>query len=132
MRTINDCTYQEYKDSVHDAFLYLKIDPKNWTAEKVTDYLEDEESYADYPLMGTSKFLCFISVGEYEVRHNILEDRVLLHLAYHIYRYENMGKYRADLTPEEIEEVEDDIAYIKSKIELPEMNSYEDRNWKDK
>ena len=68
----------------------------------------------------------FISVGEYEVRHNILEDRVLLHLSYHIYRYENMGKYRADLTPEEIEEVEKDIAYIKSKVELPELETYED------
>ena len=125
MRTIDDCTYTEYKESVQGAFNLLKRF-SNWTAEDVTDYLEDEEINAPYILEETSKFLWTLSVGEYEVRHNILEDRVLLHLAYHIYRYENMGKYRADLTPEEIEEVEKDIVYIKSMVELPELETYED------
>lgn len=92
----------------------------------VTDYLFEQEQYAEYPLVGTSIFLWVISVGEYEVRHNILEDRVLDRLSYHIYRYENMGRYKSDLTEEEIEQVEKDIAYIKSKVELPELVSYED------
>ena len=70
----------------------------------------------------------FIAPGEYELRHNILEDRVLIHLSYHIYRYENMGRYKDVLSTEEIEEVERDIAYIKSKVKLPELASYEDFN----
>ena len=44
--------------------------------------------------------------------------------AYHIYRYENMGCYREGVSPEEIAEIEKDIAYIKSKVELPELVSY--------
>ena len=125
MRTIDDCSYKEYKESVQGAFNLLKTHPE-WTAATVTDYLEDEESNAPYVLHPTSKFLWTLSVGEYEVRHNILEQRILLNLAYHIYRYERMKKYKSDLTPEEIKSVEDDIAYIKSKIELPELETYED------
>lgn len=125
MRTIDDCSYKEYKESVQGAFNLLKIYPE-WTAATVTDYLEDEESNAPYALESTSKFLWTLSVGEYEARHNILEQRVILNLAYHIYRYENMKRYKSDLTPEEIISVEDDIAYIKSKIELPELETYED------
>lgn len=100
--------------------------PDVWTPKMVTDYLSEEEQDAEHPPIGTSIFLWIISVGEYEVRHDILEDRVLDHLSYHIYRYENMGRYRSDLTEEEIEQVEKDIAYIKSKVELPELVSYED------
>lgn len=47
--------------------------------------------------------LWFVSLGEYEVRHNILEERIRKHLCYHIYRYENMGRYKSDLTEEEID-----------------------------
>ena len=126
MRTIDDCTYQEYKEYVDNAFCLWKKEPQKWTPEMVTNFLVDEEEYADHPLVGASHLLWFVSLGEYEVRHNILEERVLTHLSYHIYRYENMGRYKADLTPEEIEAVEKDIEYIKSKVELPELVSYED------
>lgn len=126
MRTIDDCTYQEYKDDVEAAFGRWEDNPSVWTVKMVTDYLSDGEQYEDCPLVGTSIFLWVISVGEYEVRHNILEERVHKHLCYHIYRYENMGRYKSDLTEEEIEQVERDIAYIKSKVKLPELVSYED------
>lgn len=126
MRTIDDCTYQEYKEWVEGGFNLWEDEPKKWTPKMVTDYLSEEEQYAEYPLVGTSIFLWVISVGEYEVRHNILEERIRKHLCYHIYRYENMGRYKSDLTEEEIEQVERDIAYIKSKVELPKLVSYED------
>ena len=71
----------------------------------------------------------FLSIGEYEIRHNILEERIRNGLAYHIYRYENMDRYKTDLTSEEIAEVEKDIAYVKSKIELPEIVSYADKDY---
>ena len=61
--------------------------------------------------------------------HNILEDRIRNGAAYHIYRYDNMGRYKKDLSEEEIEQVERDIAFIKSKVELPELVSYEDRDY---
>lgn len=131
-RTIDDCTYQEYKDGVLGAFLLWKDDPKEWTPEHCTNrLLHDELEYSDEePLVGASEFLFFLSIGEYEVRNNILEERIANGLGYHIYRYENMNKYKSALTAEEITEVEKDIAYIKRKITLPEMNSYADRSWK--
>lgn len=134
MRTIDDCTYQEYKDSVFDAFMLWEDKPMIWTPAHVVNYLLDEEleNSDTEPLVDASEFLFFLSIGEYEVRHDILEERIANGLGYHIYRYENMGRYKADLTTEEIAEVEKDIAYIKDKIELPEMNSYADRNWKEK
>ena len=132
MRTIDDCTYQEYKDSVLDAFMLWRDKPTVWTPEHVVNYLFDEEleNSDTEPLVDTSEFLFFLSIGEYEVRHNILEERIANGLGYHIYRYENMVRYKADLTLEEITEVEKDIVYIKSKIKLPEMNSYADKKWK--
>ena len=126
MRTIDDCTYREYKEYIDGAFNLWKNKPGEWTPEAVTSFLAHEEEYADHPLIDASKLLFFLAIGEYEVRNNILEYRVESALAYHIYRYENMGRYKKDLTPEEIEEVEKDIAYIKSKVELPELVSYED------
>lgn len=127
MRMPDDYTYQEYKDSSADAFNLLELNPKDWKPENVTDWLmiEDIEE-TDEPIIGTSRFLYFLSIGLCEVRRNILEYRIENALAYHIYRYENMGRYKEDLTPEEIKEVEKDIAYIKSKVKLPELVSYED------
>jgi hypothetical protein len=134
MRTVDDCTYQEYKDGATSAFLLWKGEPEHWSPEHVTNMmLSQEMEYSEHePLLGASEFLFFLSIGEYEVRNDILEERIANGLGYHIYRYESMGRYKDDLTPEEIAEVEKDIAYIKSKIVLPEMNSYEDRNWKEK
>ncbi len=131
MRTINDCTYQEYKEGVITAFNLWKKDPEYWHPEHVTNYMLDEEyeNSVEEPLVGASEFLFFVSIGEFEIRHGILEERIANGLGYHIYRYENMNRYKSDLTEEEIKEVEHDIAYIKSKIILPELYSYEDREW---
>lgn len=126
MRRIDDCTYQEYKEGVSDAFHLWEDEPERWTPKDVTNYIAGQEEYADHSIVGASELLWFVSLGEYEVSHNILEDRILNHLSYHIYRYENMGRYKSDLTEEEIEQVEKDIAYIKSKVELQKLVSYED------
>lgn len=134
MRSFDDCTYEEYKEGVVEAFKFMKLDPECWEPNNVTNFLlaEELENSQYEPLIDATEFIWFLSIGEYEVRHNILEDRIADSLGYHIYRYENMGRYKADLTAEEIKEVEEDIAYIKSKITLPTMNSYEDRDWKSK
>ena len=122
MRAKDDLTYVEYKEGVTAAFdLWKHFD---WTVEQVLNYMldEDEDLFVD-----SSKMLWLLSFAEYEVRNDIeLQEKVLLNVAYHIYRYENnMGNYKKDFTLEEKEEIEKDIAYIKSKIELPELNRYE-------
>lgn len=120
MRAQDDLTYQEYKDGVHDAFLILG--DKNWeTAEDITNRMTDEDNEL---LIGTSLALWIISIGAYEIEHNLLEDRVLEQLSYHIPRYE-MGKYE-DITEEERELLENDIKLIKSKVQLIPLRSYED------
>jgi hypothetical protein len=119
MRAEEDLTYQEYKDSV---FGYMnRIKRSGWTVREVTDWMTENDNDL---LVGTSEALWIISIGAYEVEHDILEERVLEQLSYHIPRYE-MGKY-SDITPEEKELLEKDIAYIKSKVELWKLKSYED------
>lgn len=119
MRAENDLTYQEYKDGVIAAFEILGSD--GWeTAEKVTDYMTDED---DDLLIGTSLALWIISIGEYEIRHNLLEERVLEQLSYHIPRYK-MGKYK-DITEEEKKELEKDIEFIENNIELWKLTEEE-------
>ena len=130
MRNKDDISYQEYKESTVDDFSRWKYEPDKWAPNQVVDYILEEmfEGATAFPLIETSEFLFFLSIGEYEIRHNILEERIANGLGYHIYRYENMDRYKADLTSEEIAEVEKDIAYVKSKIKLPEMNSYADKD----
>ena len=119
MRAEDDLTYQEYKEGVEDAMRYIKN--HGWTPRQVTDRMTDEDNEL---LIGTSEALWIISIGAYEVEHDILEERVLEQLSYHIPRYE-MGKYN-DTTPEEREFLEKDIALIRSKVELWKLKSYED------
>lgn len=124
MRIKDDITYKEYKDSVSDAFHLLGRKGYE-TANKITDYMVDEENESGCDsFVGTSMALWVISVGEYEIRHDILEKRVHDELCYHIPAYER-GEY-TDITPEEKEELEKDIAYIKSKIEMYEVHKVED------
>ena len=59
----------------------------------------------------------------------MLEDRIRNAAAYHIYRYENMDRYKQDLSAEEMLQIEEDMAYIKSKVSLPELVSYADRDY---
>ena len=119
MRAEDDLTYQEYKENVEDAMRYIKN--HGWTPRQVTDRMTDEDNEL---LIGTSEALWIISIGAYEVEHDILEERVLEQLSYHIPLYE-MGKYN-DITPEERELLEKDIALIRSKVELWKLKSYED------
>lgn len=121
MRVKNDLTYQEYKDGVYDAFNLLG--KKGWEkAEDITNYMTDEDDY--FLVSGsTSLALWIISIGEYEIRHNLLEERVLEQLSYHIPRYK-MGKYK-DITEEEKKELEKDIEFIENNIELWKLTDEE-------
>ena len=119
MRAEDDLTYQEYKDNVLDYMMHYER--LGWEPRQVTDWMTEEDSEL---LIGTSEALWMISIGAYEVEHDILEERVLEQLSYHIPRYE-MGKYN-DITPEERELLEKDIAFIRSKVELWKLKSYED------
>ena len=70
MRAEDDLTYQEYKEGVEDAMRYIKN--HGWTPRQVTDRMTDEDNEL---LIGTSEALWIISIGAYEVEHDILEER---------------------------------------------------------
>lgn len=125
MRAKNDQDYLGWKGSASDGFGLLK---NGWKPEEVVEFLFEEEA-GEGRLVGTSVMLFILSIAEYEIRHGILEERICNAAAYHIYRYENMGRYRDDLSKDEIEELEKDIAYIKSNVELPVLASYADRDY---
>ena len=117
MRAKDDCTYKDYKDGVQDAFRLLGRSSYQ-TPEEVTNYIVDEDIESETAI-GTSIALEIFAIGEYEIRYDLLEDRVLEQLSYHIPRFK-MGKYDEDLTPEEHQQVEKDVDYILSKVKLYE------------
>ena len=117
MRAKDDCSYNEYKDGVLGAF-HLLGERGYQTPEDVTNYIVDEDIESDSAVR-TSIALELFAIGEYEVRNNLLEDRVLEQLSYHIPRFK-MGKYDDDLTPEEHQQIEKDIDFILSKVKLYE------------
>lgn len=116
MRIEPELTYKDYEDRVIGAF-HLLGDPGCEKAENITNYMTDED---DELLIDGSTDLAIwiITIAVYEVTHDILEDRVLEQLSYHIQMYEKKGAYKADLSEEEIEMMERDIDIIKSKVEF--------------
>ena len=66
MRAEDDLTYQEYKDGVHDAMNLMEY--LGWTPRQVTDWMTEEDNEL---LIGTSEALWIISIGAYEVEHEI-------------------------------------------------------------
>ena len=118
-----ELTYQDYKDWVEDAF--RPLGKKGWeNAEIVTDYMTDEDN--DLLVKdSTSLAIWIVTIGEYEVRHDILEERVHTELCYHIPRFLD-GLYDDDLTEEEHKQMQADVDYILSKIELYEVHPAED------
>ena len=128
MRFTDDISYEDYKENVEDAF-HLLEDEEIHGASDISEWLYGQiVEYAD-GFTDTIAMLFIISIAEYEVRHNMLEERIRNGAAYHIYRYENMGRYKQDLSAEEIEQVEKDMTYIKSKVILPRLKSYADRDY---
>lgn len=123
MRVDPELTYQDYKDWVEDAF--RPLGKKSWeNAEIVTDYMTDEDN--DLLVKdSTSLAIWIVTIGEYEVRHDILEERVHTELCYHIPRFLD-GLYDDDLTEEEHKQMQADVDYILSKIELYEVHPAED------
>jgi hypothetical protein len=123
MRVDPELTYQDYKDWVEDAF--RPLGKKGWeNAEIVTDYMTDEDN--DLLVKdSTSLAIWIVTIGEYEVRHDILEKRVHNELCYHIPRFLD-GVYDDDLSEEEHKQMQADVDYILSKIELYEVVPIED------
>lgn len=123
MRVDPELTYQDYKDGVIGAFNLLGN--KGWEkAEKITNYMADEDDdllVAD----STSLAIWIITIGEYEIRNNILEKRVHNQLCYHIPKFLD-GAFDEDLTEEEHKQMQEDVEYILSKIELYEVHPAED------
>lgn len=113
MRIKDDCSYSEYKDNAIGAFHLYEQD--NWPAEHVTNYLAEDDWYGD-GLIDTSAFLWYLSIATREIELDCMEERVLCQISVHIPLYEG-GKYQ-DLSEEEKELVDKDVAYIKSKISL--------------
>lgn len=125
MRVNPDLVYNDYKDRVIGAFnLFWK---KGWEkAENITNYLADED---DDLLIedSTSLAIWIITIGEYEIRHNILEKRVHDQLCYHIPRFLD-GVFDDDLSEEEHKQMQADVDYILSKVEIYNVVDSEDED----
>ena len=111
MRVKGDKAYQDYKDGAVDAFHLYELG--NYTPEDVTDWMTDEDNAY---LVGTSLFLWLISIAVREIELNILEERVLCNVSYHIPLYDQ-GEYH-DLEADEKELVDKDVAFIKANVTL--------------
>lgn len=119
MRVDPELTYQDYKDGLIDAFHLLERKICK-TVGDVTDYMTDEDD--DLLIKdSTSLAIWIITIGEYEIRHNILEKRVHNQLCYHIPRFLD-GVFDDDLSEEEHKQMQADVDYILSKIELYEVH----------
>jgi hypothetical protein len=123
MRVEPELTYQDYKDGVITAFHLLGQETLE-TPRDITDYMADEDD--DLLIINsTSLALWMISIGEYEVRHNILENRVREMLGFHIPRFLD-GRYTKDLTKEEYKQVKADVEYVLSQTEIKFWDNIED------
>ena len=123
MRVDPELTYQDYKDGVEDAFHLLERKICK-TVGEVTDYMTDEDD--DLLIKdSTSLAIWIVTIGEYEVRHDILEKRVHNELCYNIPRFLD-GVYDDDLSEEEHKQMQEDVDYILSKIELYEVHPVDD------
>ena len=125
MRVDPELTYQDYKDGVEDAFHLLERKICK-TVGEVTDYMTDEDD--DLLIKdSTSLAIWIITIGEYEIRHNILEKRVHDQLCYHIPRFLD-GVFDDDLTEEEHKQMQADVDYILSKVEMYNVVDSEDED----
>ena len=123
MRVEPELTYQDYKDGVITAFNLLGQEGLE-TVKSITDYMADV--YDDLLILNsTSLAIWMISIAEYEVRHDILENREKTMLRFHIPRLLE-GRYTEDLTKEEYEQVKADVEYILSKVEIEPFEDIED------
>ena len=123
MRVEPELIYQDQKDRVEDAFRLLENNTCK-SVDDVTNYMADEDDdllVAD----STSLAIWIITIGEYEIRHNILEKRVHDQLCYHIPRFLN-GVFDDDLTEEEYKQMQEDVDYILSKVEMYDVVDSDD------
>ncbi len=113
MRVNEDLTYTEYKEEMLSVF--GQYERFGATPEQVTNFLTHED-WTDEMSGTTSAFLWFVSIAVRELELEILEDRVLAQISYHIPLYDQ-GEYH-DLEPEEKVLVDKDLAFIKSNVTL--------------
>ena len=125
MRVDPELTYQDYRDRVEDAFRLLENNICK-SVDDVTNYMTDEDN--DLLVKdSTSLAIWIITIGEYEIRHNILEKRVHDQLCYHIPRFLD-GVFDDDLTEEEHKQMKADVDYILSKVEMYNVVDSEDED----
>ena len=125
MRVDPELTYQDYRDRVEDAFRLLENNICK-SVDDVTNYMTDEDN--DLLVKdSTSLAIWIITIGEYEIRHNILEKRVHDQLCYHIPRFLD-GVFDDDLTEEEHKQMQADVDYILSKVEMYDVVDSDDED----
>ena len=125
MRVDPELTYQDYKDGVIGCFNLLGRKGCE-TAEKITNWMADEDD--DLLIKdSTSLAIWIITIGEYEIRHNILEKRVHNQLCHHIPRFLD-GVYDDDLSEEERKQMQADVDYILSKVEMSDVVDSDDED----
>ena len=117
--------HKDYRDRVEDAFRLLENNICK-SVDDVTNYMTDEDN--DLLVKdSTSLAIWIITIGEYEIRHNILEKRVHDQLCYHIPRFLD-GVFDDDLTEEEHKQMQADVDYILSKVEMYNVVDSEDED----
>ena len=115
MRADFDFTYQEIKDGVHDNFIRVKEGDLAGAENAVYTMIDEwndifEDGSADSAIW-------FVAVGEYEIRHNLLQNVIKQGLEYYIPKIEN-GEFNGDILESESEELMKDIAFVKEKLNL--------------
>ena len=75
----------------------------------------------------TSLAIWIITIGVCEIRHNILEKRVHNQLCHHIPRFLD-GVYDDDLSEEEHKQMQADVDYILSKVEMYDVVDSDDED----
>lgn len=115
MRTKNDFSYSDYKEDISDRMLYLK-DP-DFEPWNISSWAISECDMTIGPLLETSEALLYMAIGEYEIKHDILEERIREKLMILVPKFES-GYFDKDLYKKEKEMLMSDCKFIRQSIEI--------------
>ena len=115
MRADFDFTYQEIKDGVHDNF--IRVEEGDLAGAENAVYTMIDEWNDIFEDGSADSAIWFVAVGEYEIRHNLLQDVIKQGCEYYIPKIEN-GDFRGDILESERDELLKDIKFVKEKLNL--------------
>jgi hypothetical protein len=105
-----DYSYTELNERIIEVFEA----PHN--KNEITDTLENNYFYAEYE-DEPDMFLHHMKVIVYEVKHNILTDRMKAEFIDYSARWDN-GEFKDEILPNDIPIIQKDIDYVRSVLKL--------------